>query len=203
MTWTMASVIPTPGGAPLVTPSCWQSGSRCSDAALRTTTHPGAYPISVSARGLDFRLADANDLPAIVRLLADDPLGASRERYTDPLPEAYRNAFAAMQAQPGNDVLLALLDGAVVGCLQLTIIPGLSRLGASRAQIEGVRVDASRRGAGIGEALVMEAVVRAENAGCALVQLTTDVTRTDAQRFYERLGFVASHIGMKRALDTR
>lgn len=149
---------------------------------------------------ITFRTARESDLGAIVRLLADDPLGASREQASDPLPAAYRTAFAAMEAQPGNDLLLATLQGEIVGCLQLTIIPGLSRLGASRGQIEGVRVASTHRGAGIGEALVREAVARAERAGCALVQLTTDVTRTDAQRFYERLGFVPSHIGMKRAL---
>lgn len=143
------------------------------------------------------------DLPAIVRLLADDPLGATREQYTDPLPDAYETAFASMQRQPGNDVLLATIEGVVVGCLQLTIIPGLSRLGASRGQIEGVRVASSHRGFGIGEALVLDAVARAERAGCSLVQLTTDSSRADAQRFYERLGFVPSHIGMKRTLDAR
>jgi len=147
-----------------------------------------------------FRTARESDLGAIVRLLADDPLGASREQAGDPLPAAYRTAFAAMQAQPGNELLLATRQDEIVGCLQLTIIAGLSRLGAARGQIEGVRVASTHRGAGIGEALVREAVARAERAGCALVQLTTDVTRADAQRFYERLGFVPSHIGMKRAL---
>jgi ribosomal protein S18 acetylase RimI-like enzyme len=161
----------------------------------------GAYIMTAQPPAIAFRLADAMDLPAIVRLLADDPLGAGREQYADPLPDDYLRAFAAMQAQPGNDLLLATLDGAVVGCLQLTIIPGLSRRGATRAQIEGVRIDASRRGARIGEALVTEAIARAERAGCALVQLTTDVTREEARRFYERLGFVPSHIGMKRALN--
>jgi ribosomal protein S18 acetylase RimI-like enzyme len=146
------------------------------------------------------RRATQADLEAIVRLLADDPLGAAREQYAVPLPVAYRTAFAAMQAQPGNELLVAVLDGEVAGCLQLTVIPGISRLGGSRAQIEGVRVATAHRGAGIGEALVHDAIERARDAGCALVQLTTDSTRVDARRFYERLGFEATHVGMKLRL---
>ena len=143
------------------------------------------------------RAGRREDLPAVVRLLADDPLGAMRERYAEPLPPAYGGAFEAMQRQGGNELLVAELDGAVVGCLQLTLIPGLSRLGTTRAQIEGVRVDARARGRQIGEALVRAAIDRARAAGCGLVQLTTDRTREDAHRFYERLGFAATHLGMK------
>ena len=143
------------------------------------------------------RAGRREDLAAVVRLLADDPLGATRERYADPLPPAYAAAFHAMQRQGGNELLVAELDGAVVGCLQLTLIPGLSRLGTTRAQIEGVRVAASARGRQIGEALVRAAIDRARGAGCGLVQLTTDRTREDAHRFYERLGFQATHLGMK------
>lgn len=143
------------------------------------------------------RQATVEDLPAVVRLLADDPLGALREQVTEPLPRAYQTAFAAMQAQTGNDLLVAERGGHVVGCLQLTVIPGVSRLGATRAQIEGVRVAAAARGAGIGELMVREAIDRAQRAGCVLVQLTTDTTRVDALRFYERLGFRATHVGMK------
>lgn len=143
------------------------------------------------------RLATAEDLPAVVRLLADDPLGTQREQVAEPLPRAYQAAFAAMQAQTGNDLLVAERAGDVVGCLQLTIIPGISRLGAVRAQIEGVRVAATERGAGLGELLVRGAIDRAQRAGCDLVQLTTDATRADALRFYERLGFQATHVGMK------
>ncbi len=146
------------------------------------------------------RRATALDLPAVVRLLADDPLGATREQYADPLPDAYHTAFAAMESQTGNVLLVAIVDGEVVGCLQLTVIPGISRLGASRAQIEGVRVAATHRGARIGEALVADAIERAKDANCALVQLTTDNTRADAKRFYERLGFEATHVGMKLRL---
>jgi ribosomal protein S18 acetylase RimI-like enzyme len=146
------------------------------------------------------RRATRADLPAIVRLLADDPLGATRERSVDPLPDAYGAAFDAIEAQAGNEVLVAELAGVVVGCAQLTVIPGLSRLGMMRGQLEGVRVSASHRGQRIGETLIEAAIARARAAGCGLVQLTTDVSRPEARRFYERLGFVASHVGMKRTL---
>lgn len=138
------------------------------------------------------------DLGAIVALLADDPLGAARERPGDP---AYAWAFAAMARQPGNLVLVAEARGALLGCLQYTLIHGLSRLGAARAQIEGVRVAPGCRGRGVGEVLMRAAIVRAAADGAALVQLTTDTARPDARRFYERLGFVASHHGMKRPID--
>jgi ribosomal protein S18 acetylase RimI-like enzyme len=146
------------------------------------------------------RSARVDDLSAVVRLLADDPLGATREAWADPLPTAYVEAFAAMERQGGNELLVALDGEVVVGCLQLTCIPGISRRGAMRAQIEGVRVAASHRGRGLGEALVRAAIERARAAGCVLVQLTSDATREDARRFYERLGFVASHVGFKQEL---
>ncbi len=149
---------------------------------------------------LSIRRATAADLPAIVRMLANDPLGKTRERYAEPLPEAYLQAFADVEAQKGNEILVGEIAGTVVGCLQLTMIPGLSRLGMLRAQIESVRVDESRRGEGIGEKLFLDAIERARKAGCGLVQLTTDASRPDAHRFYERLGFVASHVGMKLSL---
>lgn len=146
------------------------------------------------------RLARRADVPAIVRLLSDDPLGSTREQPGEPLAQAYWDAFDAMAAQHGNEVLVAEVAGEVAGCLQLTVIPGLSRTGAARGQLEGVRVSARHRGRGIGESLVRAAVERAREHGCRLVQLTTDRARTDAQRFYERLGFEASHIGMKLTL---
>jgi GNAT superfamily N-acetyltransferase len=148
---------------------------------------------------LQIRLARREDVPAIVRLLAEDQLGAARESAEDPLPEIYWDAFERLG--PENAVYVADVDGTVVGCLQLTFIHGLSRRGMTRAQIEGVRVAASHRGAGIGEALMRDAIERARRAGCKLVQLTTDQRRPDAHRFYERLGFVASHLGMKLGLD--
>ena len=150
---------------------------------------------------ISFRTAIETDLPTIVRLLADDELGAQRERSETPLPLAYREGFAAMMRQPGNEIVLAVKsDGMILGCIQLTIIAGISRLGMLRAQVEGVRVAAAARGQGVGEAMINEAIHRARSSGCGLVQLTTDANRTDARRFYERLGFVASHIGMKLSL---
>lgn len=146
---------------------------------------------------MEFRRATRNDLPAIVRLLADDLLGATRERAEDPLPQAYLDAFAAMERQAGNSLVVAVEDGAVVGCLQLVLVPGLSRHGMTQAQIAGVRVRRDRRGAGIGTALVRHAINLARSQDCRLVGLTTHASRTDAHRFYERLGFVASHVGMK------
>ncbi len=147
------------------------------------------------------RLARRTDVPVIVQLLADDPLGATRERPEEPLAQAYWDAFDAIAAQRGNEVLVAEAAGEVVGCLQVTVIPGLSRTGTTRGQIEGVRVGARYRSQGVGEALVRAAVERARELGCRLVQLTTDRARPDAQRFYERLGFEASHVGMKLLLD--
>jgi ribosomal protein S18 acetylase RimI-like enzyme len=147
------------------------------------------------------RPARREDVPAIVALLADDPLGQTRETPANPLPAAYWQAFDDIAAQSGNHLLVAVRGGAVVGCLQLTIIPGLSRRGMKRGLIEAVRVAASCRGQGIGEDLVRHAIEISRAVGCGLVQLTSDNARTDAHRFYERLGFVASHVGMKLALD--
>jgi ribosomal protein S18 acetylase RimI-like enzyme len=155
----------------------------------------------MSAQPIVIRIAREEDLSAVVRLLADDPLGAARERWADPVPDAYRIAFDAMQRQEGNHLLVAVDGDVVVGCLQLTLIPGMSRLGTKRAEIEGVRIAASHRGRGLGETLVREAMRRARDAGCTLMQLTSDASRTDARRFYERLGFVASHVGFKRTLE--
>ncbi|MGE4218814.1 MAG: N-acetyltransferase family protein [Alphaproteobacteria bacterium] len=155
----------------------------------------------VEARAILLRDAVKADLPAIVALLADDPIAAGRETPADPLPDSYAAAFDAMTAQPGNVVILAEIEGRIAGCLQLTFIPGLTRTGSLRAQVEGVRVAGGWRGHGIGETLMQEAIRRSREAGCGLIQLTTDQGRTDARRFYERLGFTASHFGMKLALD--
>ncbi|KML43614.1 GNAT family N-acetyltransferase [Cytobacillus firmus] len=146
---------------------------------------------------MHFRKANEEDLQAIVRLLADDELGAKRERYEEPLPDCYYKAFKALEVQSGNQIILAVDGQAVIGCLQLTIIPGLARQGMKRAQIEGVRVDQRHRGKRVGEALLKEAIAIAKSEECGLVQLTTDKQRDDAQRFYNRLGFLASHEGMK------
>jgi predicted acetyltransferase/N-acetylglutamate synthase-like GNAT family acetyltransferase len=149
---------------------------------------------------IEVRVATRGDLPAVVRLLADDPLGAAREIVGEPIARAYYDAFDAMAMQGGNELLVADASGEVVGCLQLTVIPGVSRAGMLRAQIEGVRVSARHRGQRIGELLMRGAVERARDAGCRLVQLTSDRSRVDALRFYERLGFEASHVGMKLAI---
>lgn len=140
------------------------------------------------------RDATRTDLPRIAALLADDGLGRGRESTN---PEVYERAFDRMQSQPGNVYMIVEEDGEPIACLQYTVIHGLSRAGASRAQIEGVRVSAAHRGRGLGETLMQAAIDRARADGCSLVQLTTDRSRADAHRFYERLGFVASHHGMK------
>ncbi|HWL69065.1 MAG TPA: GNAT family N-acetyltransferase [Geminicoccus sp.] len=147
----------------------------------------------------EFREAEEADLAAIMALLADDDLGRGREAH---VPDAYRRAFRAMARQEGNRMVVAVADGEVVGCMQVTVIHGLSRQGASRAQVEAVRVRRDRRRQGIGQAMLAHAVALARAAGCRLVQLTTDRRREDAHRFYERLGFVASHYGMKLDLPS-
>ncbi len=149
---------------------------------------------------LIIRTARHDDVPHIVRLLADDTLGAGREVVSDPLPQEYWDAFDAIAANPNEEILVAESDGTVVGCLQLTILRGLSRRGATRALIEAVRVESSRRSAGIGQLLMEAAMVRARARGCTIMQLTTDASRVRAHAFYARLGFVASHVGMKRSL---
>jgi diamine N-acetyltransferase len=163
-------------------------------------TRSEAAGAEITRAGLTIREGRSDDLTAVVALLADDPLGASRERPGERLDPAYAAAFAAMRAQEGNVLLVAEVEGVVVGCLQLVVIPGLARAGMTRGQIEGVRVARAQRGRGIGERLVEAAITRAVAEGCGLMQLATDVSRTEARRFYERLGFVASHHGMKRAL---
>jgi GNAT superfamily N-acetyltransferase len=148
--------------------------------------------------GVVLRRATDGDLAAIVELLVDDPLGTMRDGGGDLGP--YRRAFAAIDADPAHLLVVAEADGTVVGTLQLTLVPGLSRRGALRAQVEGVRVGRSHRGTGLGTALLGWAVEHARASRCVLVQLTSDKSRVDAQRFYERLGFVASHEGYKLAL---
>ncbi|MFC7545576.1 GNAT family N-acetyltransferase [Plantactinospora sp. GCM10030261] len=138
------------------------------------------------------------DLPAIVTLLTDDVLGRSRDHTT--VDEAYERAFADIDADPRNLLIVGEDGGEVVACMQITYIPGLGRHGAERSLIEAVRVRSDRRGDGLGERMMRWAIDRARERGCALVQLTTDKSRTDAHRFYLRLGFVASHEGMKLAL---
>jgi len=146
---------------------------------------------------LSFRLATRNDVPDIVRMLADDPLGAKREAFASPLPASYYAAFDAVDQDPNNELVVAVLSGRVVGVLQMTFIPYLTYRGGWRALIEGVRVDSSVRSGGIGKRLFEWAIARARERHCHLVQLTSDKSRPDAIRFYESLGFVASHEGLK------
>lgn len=150
---------------------------------------------------LQIRPATADDVPAIVQLLADDQLGSTRETPTDPLPDAYLQAFAAIERQEGNQVVVAELDGRVVGTLQLTLLPHLAHQGAWRAQIEAVRVHREMRSQGLGEQLLRWAIDEARARDCRLVQLTTDSSRANAHRFYEALGFRATHVGMKLAIN--
>jgi GNAT superfamily N-acetyltransferase len=160
-------------------------------------THEQAHEQAVT-----FRPATADDVPAIVAMLADDALGASRETPDDLTP--YQTAFTRLAADPNQLLTVAERgDGPgrqVVGTLQLTILPGLSRRGATRALIEAVRVDASARGSGLGTQLIEWAIEEARARDCALIQLTSDATREDAHRFYERLGFTPSHVGFKLPL---
>ncbi|MFD7765762.1 GNAT family N-acetyltransferase [Streptomyces sp. NPDC059787] len=147
---------------------------------------------------LEIRAAVADDVPAIVGMLADDPLGARRESPDDLSP--YLTALERLDADPNQHLVVAVREGRVVGTLQLTVVPGLSRRGATRSIIEAVRVHADERGSGLGSRLVKWAIDASRREGCQLVQLTSDNTRTDAHRFYERLGFTASHVGFKLPL---
>ena len=152
---------------------------------------PGSRPVVL-------RRAALPDVPAIVALLADDKLGATRDGIRTEADQAtYEQAFGAIDRDPAQLLVVVEADGRVVATLQLSFIPGLSRRGALRAQIESVRVAASHRSGGLGQALVSWAISEGRRRGCALVQLTTDKTRADAHRFYERLGFRATHEGLK------
>ncbi|MEU1916348.1 GNAT family N-acetyltransferase [Streptomyces massasporeus] len=147
---------------------------------------------------LEIRAAVADDVSAIVGMLADDPLGAQRESPDDLTP--YLAALERLSADPNQRLVVAVREGKVVGTLQLTIVPGLSRRGATRSIIEGVRIHADERGSGLGTELIGWAIEESRGQGCQLVQLTSDKTRADAHRFYERLGFTASHTGFKLQL---
>ena len=150
-----------------------------------------------AASSVTIRLARREDLPAIVGMLADDPLGRARERIEDPLPESYYRAFERVERDENLQLVVAVdEEGAVVGCLQLAVLSGVSSQGASRGLLEDVRVATHLRSRGIGEALVNWAIAEARAKGCNLVELLTHHTRVDAQRFYERLGFARSHVGM-------
>lgn len=143
-----------------------------------------------------FRRASLADLPQIVALLADDDIARSREAATGDLAP-YEAAWADMAASPFNWILVACQDDEVVGVLQLTLIAGLARTGTKRGQVEGVRVKSSARGKSVGRGLMSFAMGMAKEHGCGLIELTTDKRRADAKRFYESLGFAATHEGMK------
>ncbi|GII58765.1 GNAT family acetyltransferase [Planotetraspora thailandica] len=147
---------------------------------------------------LSFRTATRDDVPAIVSLLVDDPISASR----DARPGLdYEAAFEAIDADPRNELIVVESDGEIVGTMQMTFIPGLSRRGGERAQVEGVRVSSKHRNQGIGGQMMKWAERRARERGCALVQLTSDKARVDAHRFYLSLGYEASHEGFKLLLS--
>ena len=147
-----------------------------------------------------FRLAKVEDLTSIVRMLADDDLGSQRERYEDPLPESYIRAFEQIDSDPNHELVVAELDGEVMGTLHLTFIQSISFQGGLRAQVESVRIDERLRSQGIGSEMMKWAIKRCQSRGAHLVQLTTHRSREEAHRFYERLGFSKSHLGMKLIL---
>ncbi|MGR3766181.1 GNAT family N-acetyltransferase [Rossellomorea sp. NS-SX7] len=144
-----------------------------------------------------FRMAGKEDLDAIVKMLADDVLGKVREQYTNPLPEGYLKAFQAIDADPNNELVVACRENDIIGVMQITFTPYLTHQGSWRATIEGVRTSSSVRGQGVGTQMINWAIERAKELGCSLVQLTTDKQRDDALRFYQKLGFNATHEGMK------
>lgn len=149
---------------------------------------------------IEVRQARREDIRAIVELIADDEISALREDLSDPLPEPYLRAFEQIESDSRTELLVAVHDGDVLATLQITYLPGLSRMGSERAQIEAVRVARNTRGMGLGTYLLTEAIERAKARGCGLVQLTSDARRQDAQRFYRQLGFAETHVGMRLVL---
>lgn len=147
-----------------------------------------------------FRLAKRADLPAIVRMLADDDLGSQRERYENPLPESYYAAFEQIDRDANHELIVAELNGEVMGTLHLMFLPSISFQGGLRAQVESVRVDKPYQSKGVGSDMMRWTIERAKSRGAHVVQLTTHKSREDAHRFYERLGFKGTHLGMKLSL---
>lgn len=146
---------------------------------------------------LHIRKAFVDDLPYIIRLLANDALGIKRESYQEPLPQEYYRAFTDIAADKNQYLMVIEEHNKIIGTLQLTIIANLTYRGGKRAQIEGVRIDDTYRGQGIGKTLIEWAINKAREVGCHVVQLTTDKQRPDALTFYKKLGFIASHEGLK------
>ena len=149
---------------------------------------------------LSFRIAAAGDLEALVEMLADDDLGAAREDNSRPLNQKYVDAFAAIDIDPNNELIVAEEGAVLVGMMQLTFLPYLSRLGAWRCLVESVRVRREYRGRGFGRAMFERAIARAREKDCEIVQLTSDKTRSGALDFYRSLGFEATHEGFKLLL---
>jgi GNAT superfamily N-acetyltransferase len=147
-----------------------------------------------------FRPATLDDLSSIVRMLADDELGSQRERFEDPLPAPYYSAFEQIRSDANHELIVAERDGEVIGTLHLMFLPSISFQGGLRAQVESVRVDRQFQNRGIGGAMMRWSLERAKQRGAHMVQLTTHQTRKDAHRFYEKLGFTGSHLGMKLSL---
>jgi GNAT superfamily N-acetyltransferase len=147
-----------------------------------------------------FRSALLSDVPAIVALLADDQLGSTREITGTPPDARYVAAFNAIEADTNQRLVVVVDNDEVIGTLQLSFIPGIARMGSWRGQVEAVRIAAHRRDSGLGQKMFEWAIAECRARGCNLVQLTTDKSRTDAHRFYEKLGFVASHEGYKLGL---
>ncbi len=146
------------------------------------------------------RRATRADVVAIVRLLADDPLGQAREAFTDPLPESYYRAFEAIEADPNQFLAVVEQKGRIVGTFQLSFIPGLSHKGAWRAQLEAMHIEHALRNQGLGRAVMQWIIEQARQRGCTLMQLSTDKSHPAAHRFYQRLGFISSHEGMRLKL---
>ena len=148
-----------------------------------------------------FRIATYADVPSIIRLLADDELGSLREKFENPIPESYYSAYKLIDKDPNHELIVAELDGDVIGTLHLMFLPSLSFQGELRAQVESVRVDTHLQNQGVGNEMMKWAIQRAKDRNAHLVQLTTHKSRADAHRFYERLGFKGTHLGMKLNLD--
>lgn len=147
-----------------------------------------------------FREATRADLPTLINMLATDKLGALREDTTTPLNKAYDAAFNAIDIDPNNELIVVEASGTIVGMLQLTFIPYLTYIGSWRCLVEGVRIHQNFRGQGLGTQLFTWVIHRAQEKGCKLVQLTSDKQRPDALKFYESLGFQATHEGFKLKL---
>jgi len=157
----------------------------------------------LSTEKINIREAAKDDLVTIVSMLADDPLGQSRESTLEPLDQKYLDAFDAIDGDANQVLAVVEIDNVIAGCLQLSYIPGLSRSGMWRAQVESVRIGKDFRDKGLGRLMIEWAIIEAEKRGCGLVQLTSDIQRPQAIRFYEKLGFVNSHAGMKLGLDSQ